>query len=61
MLSPMPLAMSIGHGRIARAAWIALDWYCLVNGTVFGVSNASRFPSWVDVLDFGDTTALLAG
>ncbi len=57
MLSPMPVAMSIGMGGLpARVdALMVLS----VNGTVFGVSNAVA--STLEDVRFGDTTALLSG
>ena len=57
MLSPMPVAMSIGMGGLpARVdALMVLS----VNGTVFGVSNAVA--SALEDVRFGDTTALLSG
>ncbi len=57
MLSPMPVAMSIGMGGLT--ARVDALMVLSVNGTVFGVSNAVA--SELGDVRFGDTTALLAG
>lgn len=56
MLSPMPVAMSIGQGGLP--ARIDALMVLSVNGTVFGVSNAVA--AELGELPFGDAQALLA-
>ncbi len=55
MLSPMPIAMSIGLGGLTASVDTLM--VLSVNGTVFGVSNA--LASELDGLHFGDADALL--
>lgn len=55
MLSPMPVAMSIGLG--ALPAKVDTLMVLSVNGTVFGISNA--LSADIGTLPFGDANALL--
>ena len=55
MLSPMPVAMSIGLGGLA--AEIDTLMVLSVNGTVFGISNA--LAETLDLVPFGDARQLL--
>lgn len=56
MLSPLPIAMSLGMGGLS--AQIDTLMVLSVNGTVFGASN--RLAAELGALPFGDATALLA-
>ncbi len=56
MLSPMPVAMSLGYGGLA--ARVDTLMVISVNGTVFGVSNA--LAEELGDVRFGDARALLA-